>query len=83
MALAGLVVLEPVEHILALGRAQLPQPPRDLLDLLRGGRADALIVQRLQDRYLLPRRVPTAGARRRRRGWGSPVLLLLLLLLLH
>jgi hypothetical protein len=70
LALAGLVVLEPVEDVLALDGAVLPQPARDLLYLLRAGGAQAVLVQPLQHGHLLLGRVPPRVRQRRRRGGG-------------
>jgi len=65
LALAGLVVLEPVEDILALDAAIVGEVRRDLLDLRRVGRPHAAAVHLLQDHQLLRRRAPT-GRRRLR-----------------
>jgi hypothetical protein len=65
LTLAGLVVLEPVEDILALDAAIVGEVRRDLLDLRRVGRPHAAAVHLLQDHQLLRRRAPT-GRRRLR-----------------
>jgi len=65
LTLAGLVVLEPVEDILALDAAIVGEVRRDLLDLRRVGRPHAAAVHLLQDHQLLRSRAPT-GRRRLR-----------------
>jgi hypothetical protein len=70
LALAGLVVLEPIEDVLALDLAVLAQHGGDALDLLRAGRPDvAAVLELLQHPDLLRRRCPprAAGAAHRRR----------------
>jgi hypothetical protein len=67
LALTGLVVLEPVEDVLALDAAVVGQVRRDLLDLRRVGRPNAAPVHLLQDHQLLRRRAP-AGRRCLRHG---------------
>ena len=63
LPLAGLVVLEPVEHVLAFDLAELAELCRDLLDLLRVRGSHPSPVQRLQYPYLLLRRVPPRPSR--------------------
>jgi hypothetical protein len=64
LALARLVVLEPVEDVLALDLAVLAQHGGDALDLLRRGRPDAAgVVELLEDPELLRRRRPPRPAR--------------------
>ena len=59
LAFAGLVVLEPVEDVLALDLAVLAQHGGDALDLLRVGRPDAAaVVELLEYPDLLGRRRP-------------------------
>ena len=65
LSLAGLVVLEPVEDVLALDAAVVGEVRRDLLDLRRVGRPHAAPVHLLQDHQLLRRGAPT-GRRRLR-----------------
>ena len=65
LAVPGLVVLEPVEDVLALDAAVAGEVRRDLLDLRRVGRPHAAAVHLLQDHQLLRSRAPT-GRRRLR-----------------
>jgi hypothetical protein len=58
LALAGLVVLEPVEDVLALDAAVVGEVRCDLLDLRRVRRPHAAPVHLLQDHQLLRRRAP-------------------------
>jgi hypothetical protein len=58
VALAGLVVLEPVEDVLALHLAERAEVGGDALDLLRGWCAQPLAEELHQDLHLLRRRVP-------------------------
>ena len=58
VALAGLVVLEPVEDVLALHLAEGAEVGGDPLDLLRGRRPQARPEQLRQHLHLLSRRVP-------------------------
>ena len=58
VALAGLVVLEPVEDVLALHLAEGAEVGGDALDLLRGGRPQPRAEELRQDLHLLRRRVP-------------------------
>jgi len=58
VALAGLVVLEPVEDVLALHLAEGAEVGGDALDLLRAGRAQPRAEELRQDLHLLRRRVP-------------------------
>jgi len=62
LPLPGLVVLEPVEHILPLDLAVLPEPGGDPLDLLRGGGPDPIdVVELPQDPDLVCCGYPPAG----------------------
>ena len=58
LPLPRLVILEPVKDVLALGAPELPQPRRDLLDLLRSRSTYPLLVQPFEDRNLLLGGVP-------------------------
>jgi hypothetical protein len=58
VALAGLVVLEPVEDVLALHLAEGAEVGGDALDLLRAGRPQPRAEELRQDLHLLRRRVP-------------------------
>jgi hypothetical protein len=73
LALARLVVLEPVEDVLALDLAVLAQHGGDALDLLRRGRPDAAgVVELLEDPELLRRRRPPRPARPAHGHAGAP-----------
>lgn len=63
LPLAGFVVLEPIEHVLAFDLTVLAELHRDLLDLLRVGSSHPPSVQHLQYSDLLLRRVPTCPSR--------------------
>lgn len=61
VALAGLVVLEPVEHVLALDLAEGAEMGGDHLDLVGARRPEPGPEQIRQHLHLLGRRVPAAA----------------------
>lgn len=58
LAFTGLVVLEPIEDVLALDLAELAELGGDLLDLPGIGGPYPASIQHLQYPYLLLRRIP-------------------------